>query len=533
MNRTLTTIQKISLIFLISLIVSCSGPSTNTTTTGDTQGATDEQGSGSNADGGTTDGAPEITFKEVSLENCDQCLSLIRSKYFLPKEAGRIGIGDSVVDGNGNLLITGFFETSDVNFGGNDLQQAKSGEIPGLKQDIFVLKLSPTLEHLWSRRFGSFSTDIAYSVTVDAENNVFFGGYFRDTIKLDETILNFDGQHGFVAKLDGESGNVVWGVKLSPQAPGQVVDQNRIQHLRFSSVENKLLFSGYGIYHTQGDQGDEFHLGYVGALNPENGELIWSQVIKDNFSPVVQGLAVNNQKVTIAGNFRNSLDFEGQSYPADPQKRGLFLIQMNVADGNPNFVKTFEVEDPNIKSSSPGSFDLRLAQDNNGNLIFGGKLYAPTTFGDQTADSEYIGITPNNISYGITYGDLFIVKFDPSGTALWAKGLGKGGHERLFDLHTDSKGDIIFTGNMTVGSESGTDAVAFLHPYLAKLKSSDGSEIFHKEILSSGTGKSIAIRSNDEFIFSGEFQDPLELLGTQLPDATDQGMFIFELLPKL
>ncbi len=49
-------------------------------------------------------------------------------------------------------------------------------------QDIFVLKLDPAGNHLWSKSFGGYSEDYGEAITADASGNVIVTGSFMGTV---------------------------------------------------------------------------------------------------------------------------------------------------------------------------------------------------------------------------------------------------------------------------------------------------------------------------------------------------------------
>jgi hypothetical protein len=66
----------------------------------------------------------------------------------------------------------------------------------------------------WAKNLGGVSSDIAYSVTVDASGNVYTTGYFQGTSDFDPgsgtaNLTAVGGQDIFVSKFDA-SGNFVW-----------------------------------------------------------------------------------------------------------------------------------------------------------------------------------------------------------------------------------------------------------------------------------------------------------------------------------
>jgi len=98
---------------------------------------------------------------------------------------GLTDVGRSiVVDGAGNLFLTGGFESTSINFGGDSLAPAgaQNGEF-----ELFMVMLAPNGDHLWSRKHGGFLNDKGHAVAVGPSGELFFTGYF------DEGPLDFGG----------------------------------------------------------------------------------------------------------------------------------------------------------------------------------------------------------------------------------------------------------------------------------------------------------------------------------------------------
>ncbi len=94
-----------------------------------------------------------------------------------------------------------------------------------------------------------------------------------------------------------------------------------------------------------------------------------------------------------------------------------------------------------------------VATDPSGNVIATGYFSSDEiTFGSITL--------PNNTP---GFSDLFIVKYDPSGNVIWARGLGGDFDDRGYSVATDANGDILLAGNfastaITVGGQTFNNA---------------------------------------------------------------------------
>jgi hypothetical protein len=113
------------------------------------------------------------------------------------------------VDGSGNVVVTGKFRGT-VDFGGGPMTSAGFGSL-----DIFVARFDPNGNHLWSKSFGSASSDFGNHVAADGLDNVIITGRFGDTVDFGGGTLS--NPRIFVAKFDS-NGNHLW--SQAPASPG-------------------------------------------------------------------------------------------------------------------------------------------------------------------------------------------------------------------------------------------------------------------------------------------------------------------------
>lgn len=98
------------------------------------------------------------------------------------------------VDVSGNSIVAGFYEGS-VDFGGGPLMSAGGN-------DIFLAKFGRAGAHVWSKRFGDGSNQIAHAIAVDASGNVIVTGIFWGTVDFGGGPLTSAGEADiFVAKF--------------------------------------------------------------------------------------------------------------------------------------------------------------------------------------------------------------------------------------------------------------------------------------------------------------------------------------------
>jgi len=116
------------------------------------------------------------------------------------------------VDTTGNVYSTGWFvNTLDFDPGSGISNLSTSFN----RGDAFISKLDSGGNYLWAKSFGSAAeNDVAHSISVDIEGNIYTAGTFQDSADFDpgtgETWLKSQGNYDiFISKLDS-NGDVVW-----------------------------------------------------------------------------------------------------------------------------------------------------------------------------------------------------------------------------------------------------------------------------------------------------------------------------------
>ncbi len=147
--------------------------------------------------------------------------------------------------------------------------------------------------------------------------------------------------------------------------------------------------------------------------------------------------------------------------------------------------------------------------DAGGNIIATGVFYSPSlTFGTTTLTNTNVG-----------YVDFFIVKYDPSGNVLWAKSAGGTGNDYGYSCSTDASGNIIATGyflspSITFGTTTLTNASGG-DIFIVKYDPS-GNVLWAKS--AGGTnydyGQSCSVDASGNIIATGYFSSPILSFGT-------------------
>ncbi|MDI1483576.1 hypothetical protein [Polyangium sp. y55x31] len=144
----------------------------------------------------------------------DGCLTAgLWSKRFGPDSAAEA----VAVDTTGNVLLSGRFQGT-VDLGG--------GPLTASLQDAFVTKLSPDGNHLWTRQGVSTGGAVPWAIATDALGNVVVTGGFTGTLDFGGGPVTSKGLGDvFLVKL-GPTGDVLWTKSFGESNPFQSSDQH-------------------------------------------------------------------------------------------------------------------------------------------------------------------------------------------------------------------------------------------------------------------------------------------------------------------
>ena len=173
-------------------------------------------------------------------------------------------------DATGNVLVTGYFNSSSITFGTTTLTNAHADSA-----DIFLVKYDPSGNVLWAKSAGGSASDIGNSVTTDATGNVFVTGYFKSsTITFGTYTLTNSGDGDiFLVKYD-PSGNVLWaksaggtnsdvGWSVTTDATGNVFITGYFE-------SSSITFGTYTLTNAHAGDGDIFLVKY-----DPSGNVLW------------------------------------------------------------------------------------------------------------------------------------------------------------------------------------------------------------------------------------------------------------------
>ncbi len=416
------------------------------------------------------------------------------------------------VDGAGNSAMTGYFAGS-VDFGGGALTSAGG-------YDIYVVKLDPAGNHIWSKRFGDSSNQYGqygWGVALDSGGNTILTGYYYGTIDFGSgphTVTG--GRDIFLAKFS-PNGTLLWD-HVFPGSNSTDSDE----WCRAITVDGNDNITIGGWFENSVDFGG----GWLTSVND------WDIfVAKFNSAGVYQHSAryggnddqqiyamttdsANNLLVT--GYFRGTVDFgSGTGQLTSAGDRDVLIAKFNPA-GTALWSQSY--------GTTAEQRGRSIATDPEDNVIVGGYFEDDVDFGG--------GTVQNNGGF-----DALLLKYDGSGNHLWSKAVGSGTNQLSEGLAVDGSGNIILAGQTVGGMDFGGGMVGTpntnsTEAFLLKVSTS-GDHLWSKVFDGSFAQSSQAAGTDGagNAYVAGYFQSSINLGGGQLNSMGNYDIFLGKFEP--
>ena len=392
------------------------------------------------------------------------------------------------LDGDGNFYVTGYTT-------GNLDGQTNAG-----LKDIFVTKYDQTGTKQWTRLLGTASDDAAGGIAVDASGNVYVTGYTNGSLAGQ---TNAGGADVFVAKYDG-SGARIWVALLGTSADDA---GNGIA----ADSSGNVYVTGY----TQGNLGGQTNAGGADvfiAKYDTSGAKQWVALLGTSADDAGNGIAADgsgNLYITgyTAGNLAGQTNAGGKdiffaAYDASGNRQWVALLGTaaddvgnGIALGPSGALCAVGVTAGNLDGqTNAGATDAFLTMFNTSGAKQWTRLFgtsqtdaANAVAFDASGNCYVTGYTYGNLNslYGRMGGgagggsqtnagndDVFIAKYDTSGTNQWAGLLGTPANDSGAAITVDQYGNSYIAGS-TGGSLDGITNTDSSGAFVAKT-TSDG-----------------------------------------------------------
>tara|TARA_B100001287_G_scaffold178093_1_gene150163 strand:- start:1970 stop:3574 length:1605 start_codon:yes stop_codon:yes gene_type:complete len=392
------------------------------------------------------------------------------------------GIGNENIEGkkvisadNEDIIVAGSLEGSGV--------FSNSNIIAIGDEDFFLARYDSSGNNLWSRAYGGFEKDKIKGLAKGPNNTIYVCGSNEGSMIIDTLIFNnLDGSNGFLAQLDQE-GNIIWGLNLESN------DEISASAIAVSELDSIAYISGHfkdsafiGSYSISSFASESFFVAAVDYF----GNVIWvsTGASQDEVEPLSMSLGADSS-IIILGNFEGNF-LVGSNVLPNSTDSDVFLLCL---DQTGEFIwaksigGTNDIEGSSVKSDEQGnifivgSFEdevhfntdsLTSTDDKDGFFARfdkdGNELWVKALSGtsdvqpndifvDNYFQEIYITGSIDGTCYFDTLAiinntgtDLFIVKYDTSGTVMWGKGIGGSGSVEGYALSADNNSNPIITG---------------------------------------------------------------------------------------
>lgn len=341
-------------------------------------------------------------------------------------------------DASNNVFVTGYFFSPTIVFGTYTL--TNSGNY-----DVYIVKYNSAGNVLWAKSAGGIYDDVSTGIATNSSGEVIVTGSFTSPTMIfgTYTLTNAGVTDIFITKYD-TNGNVIWskreGDTNSDEANSITTDGSGNIFITGQYQSNTITFGTYTL--TNMGIGDIYVTKYDGS-----GNVQWAQTVGDNFLDVGNGITTDaSGNVYVTGYFKSASLVVG-TYTLNNAAAGNadFFIMKYDGSGNPQWAK-----------NSGGIFEdvgTSVTHDATGNIYVTGYFKSPTFS---------LGVfTFTNAATGTC--DIFTAKYNSSGTEIWAKGAGGNIDDIGYGIATDIGGNVYVSGhihstNMIVGTYTLTNA---------------------------------------------------------------------------
>jgi len=322
------------------------------------------------------------------------------------KQLGSSGLDSAngiAIDSSGNVYVTG------VTFGGLDWNTSAGAN------DLFVVKYNSSGTKEWTEQLGSASSDYANGVATDSSGNVYVAG------------VTYGG-------LDGNSkGNSdLFVVKYNSSGTKEWTKQYGTD--RYDEARGVATDSSGNVYVVGGTKGNLNGISNSGRTDAfvikfnSSGTKQWTKKLGTWQNDLANGVATDS-----SGNFYvTGFTYQHLDGNTSAGKADLFVVKYN-SSGTKQWTKQL--------GTSKHDRARGVATDSSGNVYVTGDTY---------------GGLDGNTNAG--YNDLFVVKYNSSGTKQWTKQLGTSSTDLANGIATDSSGNIYVAGGTYGGLDGNTNA---------------------------------------------------------------------------
>ena len=399
----------------------------------------------------------------------------------LGSSSGDEGTGVST-DSSGNIYVTGYTG------GGLDGNTSSGGK------DIFLIKYDSSGTKQWTKQLGTSSGDEGRGITTDSSGNIYVTGLTQGGLdgntnsgSNSEMWADYD---IFLVKYNS-SGTKQWTNQLGTSSSACGIDQYKTNcgisagNGVSTDSSGNIYVTGYTVGGLDGNTSSGYWDIFLTKYN-SSGIKLWTKQLGNSGNQHGKDVATDSSgNIYVTGYTAGELDGNTSSGVSD-----IFLVKYD-SSGTKKWTKQLGTSSIDEGTS--------VTIDSSGNIYVTGLTY------------NYLD--GNTGSGGA--GDIFLVKYDSSGTKHWTKQLGTSNKDHGKALTTDSSGNIYVTG-YTSGLENyigldGNTSLGSKDIFLVKYDSS-GTKKWTKQFgtSSSDEGTGVTTDSSGNIYVTGKTSGNLD-----------------------
>lgn len=402
-----------------------------------------------------------------------------------------------IQDNAGNYYVYG-------NFKGTVTQDAITLNSYSNTQDIFLSKYNSQGVIQWIKQIGSTGAEVAIGLVLSHDgNSILVSGQTNGMCSFDGgfTFTSEGLNDIFLAKFD-LNGTCQWAHNtaygLTMQLSGALtIDNNENIIITGVFIDNVTFYGGTASLTSLYSGVRQNFI----AIFDENGNYTWSKLISsDNASTEIKSVSTFNNEYYFSGRFIGNVDIDGNIIENYTSFTDGMVFKLNTS-GSFQWAKT-------IIGTSSTEYPYKHVNDESGNVYVAGYYLS--------SQLDVDGTLLNNTSSGTS--DIFIIKYNNSGTLQWAKNIGSTADDKVLDIHTFNN-NVILTGSYSAAinfdsypltNSGGTDA------FIAEC---DASGNFINAVKAAGTGNDngeacLYIKNGRNFVATGDFYSSTFTIGT-------------------
>jgi len=396
-------------------------------------------------------------------------------------------------DNEGNTILIGQTPSEDFPVTDNAFQS----EYGGGPWDGFVAKFSSSGELLFSSYIGGWGYEHVTTVIADATNNIVLAGTTGSSnfaVTANAMDSTFGGMNdGFIMRI-APNGTLLYSTFFGGSG------EDWIYGLEFDADQN-LMFGGFtsstglatgGTFQTtlQGSNdafiarlsvdGSSIQMfSYVGGTSDDR---CWSMTIDSAYNYIISGITSSSNYPVTPNAFQDSSTVGGDAILSKLSYNGSLLLYSTLVGGNDD------------------DLGIGIDIDSEDSILFTG----------YTESNDLAVENAMQITYGGGPADIYLAKFNVSGSLQFLTYIGGSGIDYAWDLRVNSNDEIILVGRTSSSNYPAfnglNDTFSGMFDAIATRISPDGQSILASSFIggeSTDIGEGIAIDSDDNVVITG------------------------------